>query len=101
MSQTGSKVFNDYILHEVRITISPEHWFDTLSVDYMNHRNDPEHVPEISRPCLFEFDGVKLDTIGIRERGNASVFLNSVKLKKPYKLEFDAFKNLKLDELKI
>ncbi len=100
MSQAGLQVFNDYILHEVRITINAEHWFDTLSVDYMNHRNDPDHVPEISRPCLFEFDGVKLDTIGIRERGNASVFLNSVKFKKPYKLEFDAFKNLKLDELK-
>ncbi len=99
-AQSGNKVFNDNVLHEVRIIINPAQWFDTLSLDYTRHRDDPDHYPEISRPCLFEFDGVKFDTVGIRERGNASVFLNTIKYKKPFKIAIDAFKNQKLDGLK-
>ncbi|MDZ4758560.1 MAG: CotH kinase family protein [Bacteroidota bacterium] len=94
-------VFNDKVLHEIRITIGPTYWFDTLTTDYNNHRINPDLYPEIARPCILTFDGVTLDTIGIRQRGNSSNrFFNYYKFKKPFKLEIDAFKNIKLDGLK-
>ncbi len=98
--QSGMQVFNDNILHEIRISINLTHWYDSIIADYNNHRDDPDNYPEISRPCILEFDGVKLDTIGIRQRGNSSNIINSVKFKKPFKLEINVFKNIKLDGLK-
>ncbi|MBI3236032.1 MAG: CotH kinase family protein, partial [Bacteroidetes bacterium] len=84
----------------MRIQIDIPQWFDTLTNDYQLSQKDAVLYPEVSRKCFLTFDGVPVDTIGIRQRGNSSNKFNTVKFKKPFKLEIDAFKNIKLDGLK-
>lgn len=104
-SQTGNIVFNDTVLHEIRLRFSYSTWFDSLEADFnLNLTDTLDTIPEKEFLCLMVFDNITLDSIGMRERGNASNFFtpytNSNGLKKPFKLVFDAFKKQKFDGLK-
>lgn len=104
-SQTGSTVFNDTVLHEIRIQFPYSSWFDSLQMDYqLNLTDEDDTLPDREFLCDMAFDGVSMDSIGMRQRGNYSNFsaplTSSNGLKKPFKLEFNAFKNQEFDGLK-
>jgi hypothetical protein len=95
-SQSGSIVFNDTVLHEIRIEFSYSTWFDSLSLDYQLNLDDST-APERNFACSMYFDNMFLDSIGMRQRGNFSnlsaTYTNPNGLKKPFKLNFDAFRD--------
>src|SRR5690242_9452333 len=97
-SQTGTTVFNDTVLHEIRIQFPYETWFDSLEIDYQaNLWDEDDTLPDREFVCNMTFDGIALDSIGMRQRGNysnyAAPLTSSNGLKKPFKLEFNAFRN--------
>jgi spore coat protein CotH len=105
-AQSGSLVFNDTVLHEIRITFSYSAWFDSLNLDYqLNLSDTPGAFPERNFACSMTFDNIFMDSVGMRQRGNFSnfsaTFTNPNGLKKPFKLNFDAFRdNQEFDGLK-
>jgi hypothetical protein len=99
-AQTGVVVFNDKVLHTIQVTIPIEHWLDTLNHDYLQSSTYPDSIPEAYRPCEVWFDGVAVPNCGIRERGNSSNGFNQDRLKKPFKIAFDAFVEKRFDGLK-
>ncbi len=104
-SQSGTTVFNDTILHEIRIQFPYDSWFDSLQLDYtLNLTDDDDTLADREFLCNMVFDGIPLDSIGMRQRGNFSNFsaplTSSNGLKKPFKLEFNAFKDQEFDGLK-
>jgi hypothetical protein len=98
--QSGKLIYNDHQLHEIYITITLPHWLDTLDLDYLQHRNFPDSFPEVERLCAVVIDGKKVDSVGLRERGNFSNVISKTKYKRPFKLVFDAFINQRFDEVK-
>ncbi len=99
-TQSGKDLFNDAVLHEIRISITLPNWFDTLQYNYDQHRLYPDSIEEISRSCSVIIDGIKMDSVGYREKGNFSNASATIRHKKPFKLEFDEWLNHKFDGLK-
>jgi spore coat protein CotH len=99
-AQTGNFVYNDSIVHEVRITTTLSDWIGTLDYDYDQNVTDPAAYPEIYRSCDVTFDGSPVYNCGFREKGNASNYFTSSGKKKPFKIAFDAFTNQTFDGLK-
>ena len=102
---TGNLVFNDTILHEIRIQFNYDTWFDTLEHDFTINFTDTGNLyPEREFVCNMNFDNIQMDSIGMREKGNFSnisaPYATSNGLKKPFKLVFDSFKKQKFDNLK-
>ena len=91
--QNGAMVFNDTIIHEIRITTPLEDWFTTLETDFKNNIENPELYPEIYHPCDVTFDGAAINNCGFREKGNASNTLANFGRKNPLKIAFDEFDN--------
>ncbi len=92
-------VYNDSVMHTVRITTYFPNWFDSLEADYKANLSIQGH-PQKYFMCKITFDGITLDSCGFKEKGNASNSLISYGKKKPLKISFDEFKNQKLDGLK-
>src|ERR1041385_5674332 len=104
-AQTGTLVFNDTILHEIRLQFNYSAWFDSLTLDYQLNATDTANAfPERNFACVMSFDNIVLDSVGMRERGNfsnISTTYTSNGYKKPFKLNFDAFRgNQTFDGLK-
>lgn len=104
-AQTGALVFNDTILHEIRIQFPYSTWFDSLQLDFnLNLTDTFEVIPERNFACSMYFDNIFLDSVGMRQRGNFSnlnpTFTSSNGLKRPFKFNFDAFRNQVFDGLK-
>ena len=91
ISQPGALVFNDSIIHEIKITTPLEDWFTTLETDFKNNIENPDLYPEIYHTCDVMFDGVTTYSCGFREKGNASNTLANFGRKNPLKIAFDAF----------
>lgn len=100
LPQNGSNVFNDTIVHVVKVEINLLNWFDTLENDFDLNFANPEVYPEVYRKCDVWFDGVKISNCGFREKGNASNSIANFGRKKPYKIAFDEFANQTHDGLK-
>lgn len=100
LAQSGKGLLNDAALHEVRISITLPNWFDTLQNDYDQHRLYPDSINEVSHSCDVVIDGVRMDSVGFRQKGNFSNVSATIRYKKPFKLEFDKFINHKFDGLK-
>jgi hypothetical protein len=98
--QSGTAVFNDTLLHEVRLQIADEDWFEQLENNYELNLKDPEKYPEKYLPCNAIIDGRAIDSIGIRQKGNYSNTVNRQFKKKPFKLAFDAFREQRFNGLK-
>jgi hypothetical protein len=98
-AQDGERIFNDSVLHQLRIVTPLVDWFDTLESDYALNLADPATYPEIYRPCDATFDGQPIAQCGFREKGN---FSNQTTFgrKQPLKLAFDAFVEQRFDGLK-
>jgi len=75
--------FDDSFVHEIRITFSDADWYNLL---YDSHANDPED-PYFS--AAVECDGVALDPVGVRFKGNSSFSIPGVK--KSFKIDFNEF----------
>lgn len=92
-SQIGSNIFNDTVVHVIKVTIDIEHWFDTLEHDFDLNFANPDLYPEVYRKGNVTFDGVPVLNCGFREKGNASNSIANFGKKKPYKIAFDEFNN--------
>ena len=99
-SQTGDVVFNDTILHNLRIDTYLTDWFDTLEADYQLNVSNPDLYPQKYFKCNATWDGIVINNCGFREKGNASNSFTTFGKKKPLKLSFDEFSNEKFDGLK-
>lgn len=85
--QKAIQPLDPFFLHEVRISITDPHWEARLARYKKEARKD-----EI--PCTVWLDGVRLDSVGIRFKGNSSY--NSLQgqgsRKLPFSLDADAFR---------
>ena len=75
--------FDDSFVHEIRITFTDADWYNTL---YDSHANDPDD-PYFS--AAVECDGVVLDPVGVRFKGNSSFSIPGVK--KSFKIDFNEY----------
>jgi len=75
--------FDDSYVHEVHITFTDPDWYDTL---YDSHANDPD---DPYFPAAVECDGVVLDPVGVRFKGNSSFSIPGVK--KSFKIDFNEY----------
>lgn len=90
----GEAVFNDDIVHEVRIEFSSPDFWNTLTNNYDNYYPD---VPYIMVNATI--DGEQIDSIGVRLKGFSSYFTQSDK--KSIKLDFNEYvKGKRYDGLK-
>ncbi|MFL5762544.1 MAG: CotH kinase family protein [Bacteroidia bacterium] len=99
-AQTGGLIYNDSIVHEIRITTPLTDWIGTLDYDYDQNALDPVANPEIYRSCDVTFDGLPIYNCGFREKGNASNYFTFAGKKKPFKIAFDAFTDQTFDGIK-
>jgi len=76
--------FDDSYVHEIRITFEDPNWYDTLYDSHANDPDDPYH------PGRFESEGIVLDPVGIRFKGNSS-FNDMPTDKKSFKFDFDEY----------
>ncbi len=95
-AQAGDKMFDNSILHEVRIEFSNSDYWNQLIDNY-------ESTPEGSKiPYLLgkvNIDGMEVDSVGIRLKGFTSY--GSSEVKKPIKIDFNEFvKGQKYDGLR-
>jgi hypothetical protein len=105
MGQNGEQLFDDTILHEMRLELElRENWLDTLRQDYTLANRFPDSIPEVYRKATTAtIDGFALaQPIGIKMRGNFSATFNIVQRKRkfPFKLSFDEFIDQRYDGLK-
>ena len=75
--------FDDSFVHEVHITFTDPDWYATL---YDSHANDPD---DPYFPAAVECDGVALDPVGVRFKGNSSFSIPGVK--KSFKIDFNEY----------
>jgi hypothetical protein len=75
--------FDDSYVHEVTITFTDPDWYDTL---YDSHAND---VDDPYFPAAVVCDGVALDPVGVRFKGNSSFSIPGVK--KSFKIDFNEY----------
>jgi hypothetical protein len=103
--QNGALIFNDSAIHEIRVTFYIPNWFDSLTAGYEEGLPDIfDLIPERKFPCKVVFDGNLIDSSGMRMRGNysnqATPLTNANGLKRPFKIDFDAFRNQSFDGIK-
>lgn len=75
--------FDDSYVHEIRITFEEPDWYDTL---YNSHATD---IEDPYFEASFVGDGIELDQVGVRFKGNSSFSGTSVK--KSIKIDFDEY----------
>jgi len=80
--------FDDSYVHEIYLTFDPDDygtrgWYDTLYDSHANDEEDPYF------PARFSADGVTIDSVGVRFKGNSSFRANGVK--KSFKIDFDEY----------
>ena len=94
----GDKVFDNSMLHEVRIEFTQDHFLDTLTANYENNATGTptEDIPYLMGKVTI--DGEALDSIGVRYKGFTSYTGGD---KNPIKLDFNEFvKKNRLDGLR-
>lgn len=92
----GENVFDETMLHEVRIELDQPDYWDILINNYQNTPTG-DAVPYIM--CNIQFDDEFVDSIGIRLKGFTSFWTASDK--KPIKLDFNEFvRGKRLDGLR-
>ena len=97
-SQSGQNVFNESIIHEIRITFTDVNFWDSLTTHYDNYLNNG--APKTYMMGVVSIDGVQMDSVGIRQKGFFSNWGSGTSLKKPLKIDFKEFVNHKFDGLK-
>ncbi len=98
-AQNGNSLFRDTVLHRINLLLENEGWLNQLEQDYKVNSSNPESAPEIYRVCSVIVDGIRLDSCGIRIKGNFSYAVNLLNKKKSFKIAFNQFRNQKYDGL--
>ncbi len=75
--------FDDAKVREVRLTFADANWYQTLYNAHANDATDPYF------PARFEAEGVVLEKVGVRFKGNSSFRVNGVK--KSFKIDFNEY----------
>ncbi len=101
----GSHIFNNKILHEIRIAFSTDNFWDSLnnyydagSRDFDGNRSQPIQYLKAN----IDIDGKIVEQVGVRIKGFSSTFLQGEdQRKQPLKLDFNEFvKGQKYDGLR-
>jgi spore coat protein CotH len=79
----ADRLFDDSIVHEIRIYFDDPNWYDIL---YESHANDPED-PYFS--ARIEYEEIVMDPVGVRFKGNSSFGIPGPK--KGFKIDFDEY----------
>ncbi|WP_160168183.1 CotH kinase family protein [Rhodopirellula sallentina] len=83
IDDASAAFFDDTYVHEIYITFEDDDWYDTL---YDSHANDPDD-PYFE--ASFVGDGIELDQVGVRFKGNSS--FDGTGVKKSIKIDFDEY----------
>ena len=75
--------FDDSYVHEIRLHFDDPNWYNVL---YDSHASDPD---DPYFPARFEAEGIVLDPVGVRFKGNSSFSIPGVK--KSIKIDFDEY----------
>ena len=78
--------FDDTYVHEIRITFEDDDWYDTLFHSHDTDVDDPYFIAD------FVADGVAVDGVGVRFKGNSS--FEGTGVKKSFKIDFNEFDDL-------
>ncbi len=76
-------MFTKYTLLLMPMIMVPTGWYNTLYDSHANDSDDPYF------PASFSADGVTIDTVGVRFKGNSSFNANGIK--KSFKIDFDEY----------
>lgn len=88
ISFNGQSLFDDSILHEIRVTSTEDNFWQILDNEYQEFLNNGTEIPYHS--VSIEIDGNLLENVGIRQKGfSSNFFVNTTK--KPLKLNFGKF----------
>jgi spore coat protein CotH len=103
-AQTGDSLYNDSLLHEIRITFYETNYWDTLEAHYdllLDVNGDVIiGAPKQYLPATIEIDGTSIDSVGVRLKGFYSNWGASSD-KKPFKVDLNEFvSGTKYDGLK-
>jgi spore coat protein CotH len=93
IAQSGTHLFDESKVHEIRITFSDPYFWDTLSVHYNLSLNDS--IPFKNIPLMassLSIDGTVLDSVAVKQKGFYSNWGSEGSLKKPLKIDFNEFK---------
>ena len=75
--------FDDTKVREVHLTFADASWYQTLYDAHANDATDPYF------PAKFESEGIVLEKVGVRFKGNSSFRVNGVK--KSFKIDFNEY----------
>ncbi len=83
----NQSIFNANVVHEVRLTIEIENYWEILETNYQNYL---ENNSKVYIPVDIEIDNEDLDSVGLRFKGHYSN-TGFEGVKKPFKLDFNEF----------
>lgn len=100
-SQSGTNVYDDSYIHEVRLTFADTTFWDSLLADY-NAVYGIDPIDFSQRKYIMaqtiEIDGVVLDSVGVRLKGLSSGF--TISKRRHFKIDFGEFKDWKVDGIR-
>lgn len=99
LAQSGQSVYDESIVHEIRVTFNQASYWDSLTQyydDYLNNGAEKRYLLATN----VSIDGVDIDSVGVRQKGFFSNWGAFGSNKKPLKLDFKEFKDHKFDGLK-
>jgi len=106
-SQSGSHLFNESYVHKISIYFGASNFWDTLSQRYLESIDKgPLSISALgNNPFLLSdsvrIDGVRIDSVGVKQKGYYSNWGAGKSIKKPLKISFNEFKGgAKYDGLK-
>lgn len=88
-AQTGQTLFNQGIVHEIRVTFEEDNFWTILSQNYQAGQGNSGSNIEYLMGTV-EIDGIFIDSVGVRQKGFSSHFLSNG-IKKSLKLDFNEF----------
>jgi len=77
-------LFDGDVVHEINLTFHQTNWWDSLEANFEG-LDDPLYMP-----ADFDWDGLHLDNIGVRFKGNSS-YMQYQGYKKSFKLDIDEY----------
>ena len=77
-------LFDNSIIHQYDLHFYVENWEDSLKYNYENG--------ELYMPAQLTYNGIVLDSVGVRYKGNSSYNISRNTPKKPFKFKFTKFK---------
>jgi spore coat protein CotH len=93
-ANNGEKVFKQDTIHEVRLYFKQPKYWETLVKNYEAAHDENLHENELVDTTVImadaKFDGVKIDSIGVKLKSNSSYTIPTDK--KPFKLYFNAYR---------